>query len=159
MCLFLGSGTRKNGPVKHRQLRLPGCIRNGSGEWAGILVVNVAEIQALKRSKRDKPESLPVNEVRRACRGDTRSARRARRISHEVCLQRFDEGDARVFAASSAVYPTLIIGFRLQSDAETLDAFRVSRFIKPHSGNADARVVPPRNRPRKVLQVAVRPPA
>src|ERR1700681_2513877 len=142
--------------MKHRQLRLARGIRNGSGEWAGILVVNVAEIQALKRSKRDKPESLPVKEVRRACRGDARAARRARRISHDVALQRFDERDARVFAASAAVYATLIVGFRLHSDAETLDACRVSRFVKPHSGNADARVVPMRNQPGKEVQLAVR---
>jgi hypothetical protein len=68
-CLFLRCGSRKQRPVKHRQLGLPGGIRNRSGEWAGILVVNVAEIQAFKRSKRDKAEPLPVKEIRRACRG------------------------------------------------------------------------------------------
>src|ERR1700691_3176186 len=142
--------------MKHRQLQLSGWIRNGGGEWAGILVVYGAEIQALKRSKRDKPDPLPVKKVRRACCGDARAAWRARRISHEVALQRFDERDARVFAASAAVYPTLIVGFRLQSDAETLDAFWISRCIEPHSGNTDARVVPKRHQSWKEVQRTVR---
>ena len=154
--LFFGSGSGEQWPVKQRQLRLPGGIWNGGGEWAGILVVNGAEIQSLKRSKGNKPEPLPVKEVRRASGSDAGAARRASRICHEVALQWFDERDARVFAASAAVDPTLIVGFRLQSDAETLDAFRVSRCIEPHSGNTDARVVPKRNQSWKEVQLAVR---
>ena len=60
---LLRSSSRKEGPVKQGQLRLPGRIRNGCGERTGILVVHVAEIQPLKRSKRDKPEPLPAKQI------------------------------------------------------------------------------------------------
>jgi hypothetical protein len=67
--LFLGSGSGKQRPVKQRQLRLPGGIWNGGGEWAGIFVINVL---------RSKPQTEQKVEARAAssergpssCRGD-----------------------------------------------------------------------------------------
>ena len=50
----------------------------------------------------------------------------------------------------------LIIGFRLQRDAEPLGACRIASFIEPYSGNADTRVIPPRNQPREEVKFAVR---
>ena len=77
------------------------------------------------------------------------------RVSHHVALERFHERDTRILAATAAVGPPLIIGFRLQCDAETLDACRIAGFIEPHSCNADARVVPLRHQPRKQVELAI----
>jgi hypothetical protein len=62
-------------------------------------------------------------------------------------VQRFHEGDARIFAATTAIGPALIIGLRLQRDPEPLDAGRIASFIKSHSRNASARIIPSRDRP------------
>ena len=80
---------------------------------------------------------------------------RKRRIGHHVALERFDERDTRILAATAAVGPALIIGFRLQCDAETLDAYRIAGVIEPHSCNPDARVVPLRHQPRKQVELSI----
>jgi hypothetical protein len=71
-------------------------------------------------------------------------------------VQRFHEGDARIFAATTAIGPPLIVSFRFQRDAEPLDAIRFASFIEPYSRNADARVIPTRNQPREQVELTVR---
>jgi hypothetical protein len=81
---------------------------------------------------------------------------RKRRVSHYVTLKRFHKRDAGILAAATAVEVQLIIGFRLQCDAEPLNACRIAGFIEPYSGNADARVIPPRNQAREQVKFTVR---
>ncbi len=81
---------------------------------------------------------------------------RERRVSHHVALKRFDERDTRILAATAAVGPTLIIGFRLQCDAEPLDSTRIASFVEFYAGNADARIIAPRDEPWKQVKLAVR---
>ncbi len=60
------------------------------------------------------------------------------RVGHHVMLQWLDEGDARVFASATAVRNELVVGLRLEGDAEPLDSVGITRFVEEHSGNADA---------------------
>ena len=53
----------KKGPVEHTQFHVPGGIRNGDGEEAGIFVIHVADVDALIRTKGRKPQALPVEEI------------------------------------------------------------------------------------------------
>jgi hypothetical protein len=53
-------------------------------------------------------------------------------------LQWFHERDSRIFAATTAAGAQLIVGLRLQRDAEPLDSGRVTDFIELHSCKADA---------------------
>ena len=55
----------KKWPVEHGHFRVPGGIRNGDGEEAGIFVIHVAEFDALLRCKGGKPQALPVEEILR----------------------------------------------------------------------------------------------
>jgi hypothetical protein len=71
-------------------------------------------------------------------------------------LERFDKRYTRIFAAAAAVGSPLIIGFRLQCDAEPLDACRIASFIEPYSCNADARVIAPRDEPWKQVELTIR---
>ena len=62
---FLRTSAGEKRPVKHGQLRMPGWIRNGDGEEAGIFVIHVAEFDAVIRTKGREPQTLPVEEVLR----------------------------------------------------------------------------------------------
>jgi len=97
-------------PVRRR-------IRNGGRKQAGILVVDIAEIDALIRSKGDKPQPLPVEEVLRSCRGDARTMGRKCRVGHYITVQRFDERNTRILAATAAVSPLLVVSLWLQRNA------------------------------------------
>ena len=119
---FLGAGAGKKRTVEKSQLHLPGVIGNGDGEDAGVLVVHVDEINALKGFKGRQPDPLPVEQILRHRQGNSGSARRKRRVSHDVMLKRFDEGDAGILAAAATVRPPLIINFRLKRNAETFDS-------------------------------------
>ena len=50
----------------------------------------------------------------------------------------------------------LVISFRLERNAEPLDACRIAGFIEPYSCNADARIVAPRDEPRKQVERTIR---
>ena len=153
---FFGTSAREKRSMEHGHLHFPGVIRNGNREEAGILVVHVNEIDALKFSKGREPQSLPVKQILRYCQGDPWATGRKCRVSHYVALQRFDKRDAGILAAATAVEVPLIIGFRFQCDAEPLNACRIAGFIEPYSGNADARVIPPRNQAREQVKFTVR---
>jgi hypothetical protein len=56
---FLGAGAGKKRTVEKGQLHLPGVIGNGDGEDAGVLVVHVDEINALKGFKGSPARSAP----------------------------------------------------------------------------------------------------
>ena len=113
-----------------------------TGKEAGVFVIHVAEFDTVVRTKSREPQALPVEEVLRYGQGDPWASGRKCRVSHHVTLQRFHESDPRILAASAAIGPPLIIGFRLQCDAQPLDAYRIAGCIEPHAGNADARVIP-----------------
>jgi hypothetical protein len=70
-------------------------------------------------------------------------------------LQRFHKGDTRVFTTTAA-RPQLIIGFRLQCDAEAFDACRIAGFVKSHSCDADTRVISTRNQPWEQVELTIR---
>ena len=85
---------------------------------------------------------LPVKGVLGYCPGDARTSGRKCCVCHHVALQWLHEGDTRVFASSAAIGPPLIIGFRLQCDAEPVGAYGIASFIETYSRNADTRVIP-----------------
>ena len=78
------------------------------------------------------------------------------RVGHHVALERFHERDTRILAAAAAVGPPLIIGFRLQCDAEPLDATRIAGLIESNAGDADARIIASRHEPWKQIELAIR---
>ena len=104
----------------------------------------------------DKSKTLPVEQIFRYSQGDPRTVRRKRRVSHHVAPKRFDKRDTRVFAAAAAVRSPLVIGFRLQRNAEPLDSERVAGLIEPNPGDADARIVAPRDEPWKQVKLTIR---
>ena len=112
---FLGAGAGKKRTVKKGQLHFPGVIGNGDGEDAGVLVVHVDEINALKGFKGRQPDPLPMEQILRHRQGNSGTARRKRRVSHDVMLERLDKGNAGILAAAAAVRSPLVISFRLQA--------------------------------------------
>jgi hypothetical protein len=142
--------------VQKRQCRLPRWIRNSDWEEAGILIVNAVELNAVVRPEGSQPHALPVEQILRFGKGDPWASRRKCRVSHHVVPKRFDERDTRILAATAAVGPPLVIGFRLQYDAEPLDACRIAGSIKPNSCNADARVISPRDQSREEVECTIR---
>ena len=72
---FLGAGAGKKRTVEKGQLHFPGVIGNGDGEDAGVLVVHVDEINALKGFKGRQPDPLPVEQILRHRQGNSGSAR------------------------------------------------------------------------------------
>ena len=152
---FLRTSAGEKRPVEDGHFRMPGWIRNGDGEQAGVFVVHVVEFDALIRAEAREPEALPVEQILRYCQGDPRALGRKCRVSHQVALQRLHERDPGILAATAAIGPQLIIGFGLQRDAQPLDARRIAGCIEPHSCNADARVVPFRNQPREQVEFAI----
>ena len=135
---FLGAGAGKKRTVEKSQLHLPGVIRNGDGEDAGVLVVHMDEINALKGFKGCQPDPLPVEQILRHRQRNSGSARRKRRVSHYVMLERLDKGNAGILAAAAAVRSPLVISFRLKRDAEPLDSGRIAGFVELYAGDADA---------------------
>ncbi len=62
---FLGTGAEKKRSVKKGELHLSGVIGNGDGEDAGVLVVHIDEINALKGLEGRQPDPLPVKQILR----------------------------------------------------------------------------------------------
>ena len=62
---FLGTGARKEWSVQDGQLRVPGWIRNSNRKETGVLVIYVAALDAMVRTKGREPETLPVEQVLR----------------------------------------------------------------------------------------------
>jgi hypothetical protein len=127
---FLRTSSGKERPMKQRQLRMPGWIRNGHGKEARVFVIDLVEVDSVCGSKLREAQSFPVKEIFRSGQGDSRPSRRKRRITHDVALERFDEGDAGVLASAPAVGTQFIVDFRLQRDAESLHADWVSGFVE-----------------------------
>jgi hypothetical protein len=61
----------------------------------------------------------------------------------------FNKCDARILAAAAAVRSPLVIRFRLKRNAEPLDAGWITSLVELYTGNTDARIVAPRDEPRK----------
>ena len=97
-----------------------------------------------------------MKQILRYGQGDPWAFGRKRRVSHHVTLERFDKRDTRILAAAAAVGPQLVIGFRLQRDAEPLDAGRIAGLIELHSCDADARVISPRDQAREEVKLTIR---
>ena len=110
---FFWTSSGEKRPVKNGHFRLSGWIWNDDGEETGVFVIHVAKFDALVRSKSGKPQTLPVEEVRRQGQGDPWSLGRKCGVRHDVALERFYERDTRIFAAPAAIRPPFIIGFRL----------------------------------------------
>ena len=133
---FLGTGAWKKWPVEQGQLRLPGWIGNHGREDAGIFVVYVAEFDAVCRGKSSEPRTSPVEDIFRYREGDPQALGRPCRVSHQVALKRRHKRDARILAATAAVGPPFINGFRFEGDTEPLHPNRIAGFIEPRSCNA-----------------------
>jgi len=67
---LLRTSARKKWPVQDGQLRVPGWIRNGDGEEAGVFIVHVGEFDALIGAEIREPQALPVEEVLRSRQSD-----------------------------------------------------------------------------------------
>ena len=55
----------KKWPVEHGHFRVPGGIRNGNREKAGIFVIDTAQCDSVPLCIGGKPEALPVEEITR----------------------------------------------------------------------------------------------
>ncbi len=115
------------------------------------------EIDALIRSKDCETKSLPMKQVLRDGKGDARANGRKRRVSHHVALKRFDECNARILAASTAMRRPLVIGFRLERDAQPLDSAGIAGLVEFDAGNTDSGKIPLSHEPRKQVKMPVRP--
>ena len=153
---FLGTRAGEKRAMEHGHLHFSGVIGYGDGEEAGILVVHVDEINAVVRREGRKPQPLPVDQIVRYGQGNPRADGRKRRVSHHVALQRFHECDARIFAATAAVRQPLVVGLRLQCDAEPLDPYRIAGVIEANPRDADARIIASRDEPWKQIKIAIR---
>jgi hypothetical protein len=71
-------------------------------------------------------------------------------------LQGFHVGDTSILAAASAVWPPLVIRFRLQCDSEPLDSYRIAGFIEPNSCNSNAGVIGPGGQSREQVEFTIR---
>src|SRR5680860_1882009 len=95
-----------------------------------------------------------MEQILRYGQGDPRAVRRKRSVRHHVLPKRFDKRDTRILAAA-AVRAPLVLGFRLERNAEPFHAARVARLSKPNPGNADARIVAPRDEAWKQVQLTI----
>ena len=96
------------------------------------------EINALKGFKSRQPDPLPVEQILRHGQRNSGSARRKRRVSHDVMLERLDKGNTGILASAAAIRSPLVNSFRLKRDAETFDSGRVAGFVEFYAGDADA---------------------
>src|ERR1700722_19133613 len=62
---FLRTSTRKKWPVQDHQLRVSRWIRNSNRKETGVLVIHVAALDAMVRTKGREPETFPVEQVLR----------------------------------------------------------------------------------------------
>jgi hypothetical protein len=128
--------------MQEGHLHLSAVAGNRDGKEAGVLVVHMDEIDALIRSKGREPESLPMDQILRNGEGNPWTNGRERRVSHHVALKRFDEGDARILAATAAMRRPLVISFRLERDAQPLDSAWIASLVEFDAGNADPGKLP-----------------
>src|ERR1035437_196987 len=153
---FFGARAWKERAVKHGEFWLARWIGNDGGEKAGILVVHITEFDAFARRKSSKSQTLPMEKVFRHSQGNPGTVERPRRVCHQVPLKRFDKRDTRVFTASAAIRPQLIVGLRLKCDAQSFDTDRIADWIESHSGNAYARIIPASDEPREKIEFPIR---
>ena len=135
---FLGTGAGKKRTVKEGQLHFPCVIGNGDREDAGVLVVHMDKINALKGFKSRQSDPLPVKQILRHRQGNPGSTRRKRRVRHDVMPERLDKGNAGILAAPASVRFPLVISFRLKHNAETFDSRRIAGIVEFYACNADA---------------------
>jgi hypothetical protein len=60
-------------------------------------------------------------------------------------MEWFQECDARILAAAASIGEPLVISFGFERDAEPLNSARVAGLVELYPGNADARVIAPRD--------------
>ena len=128
-----------------------------TGKHARVFVIDIVEFDVLIGPKGGKPHSFPVEEIFRHRQCDSRTARRKCRVAHDVTLQRFYKGDARILTAASAPGPLFIISLRFECDAQPLDTYRIAVFIEAHARDANARVVAMGSQPREEVKLAIGP--
>jgi len=58
------------------------------------------------------------------------------RVGHYITVQRFDERNTRILAATAAVSPLLVVSLWLQRNAQALDARGITGLVELHAGNA-----------------------
>src|ERR1700733_12243804 len=113
------------------------------------------EIDSVIRSEGRESQPPPLQQILRNGQGDPGAERGKRSVGHHIALQRLDEDDARIFAAATAIRATFIISFRLERNAEPFNFMRIAIPVELHSGNADARIITPRNEPREKIKMTI----
>ena len=153
-CLLWASA-RKKRAVEHTEFQFPGGVRDCDREQARIFVIHVAQFNAVPMSVGCQAETLPVEEVLRQGQSDPWPLGRKCGVGHDVALERFYERHTGILTAAAAIGPPFIIGFRLQCNAEPLDASRIAGFVESHSRNPDARIISFRYHPRKQIEFPI----
>ena len=153
---FLGTRAGEKRAMEHGHLHFSGMIGYGDGEEAGILVVHVDEIDPVVRLEGREPQPLPVDQIVRYGESDPRADGRKGRVGHHVAMQRLHECDARIFAATAAVRQPLVVGLRLQCDAEPLDPTRIAGVIEANPRDADARIIASCDETGKKIKLTIR---
>ena len=103
-----------------------------------------------------EPEPFPLEQIRRLSKCDSWTSRRKCRVGHDVALKRLNIGHAWIFAATAAIRPAFVIGFRFERDANPLYADRIAGIIKSHTRDADAGVISFCHQPREEIERSIR---
>jgi len=69
-------------------------------------------------------------------------------------VDRFDKRDARILAAA-AVRSPFVVSLGFERDSKPLHSARIATFVKFYAGNADARIIAPRDKPRKQVKLSI----
>ncbi len=153
---FFGTRTGKKRTMQESHLHFSAVAGNRDRKEAGVLVVHMDEIDALIRSKGGETEAFPMHQILRNGEGNPRANRRECRIGHHVALKGGDERDAWILAASAAMRRPLVIGFRLERNAQPLDSAGIASMVKFDTGNTDSGKIPLSHEPRKQVKMPIR---
>jgi hypothetical protein len=142
--------------VQNGHCRLPGRIGYGNGEDAGVLVVHAIELYPVIGTKAGESQAPPLEQILRYGQSYAWTLGRKRRVRHHVEVERFDKRDAGILAATCTIRQPLVIRFRLQCNAQPLDAFWITSLIKTNSCDADTRIIALGDQPRKEVELTIR---
>jgi hypothetical protein len=155
---FLRTSSRKEGSVQNGQRRSSSWIRNGNREYAGVLVVDIIEVDAVIWAEPREPKATPVEQVVRYSERNSRTLARKRCVSHHIAIERLDKRYTRILTTTSAVGLSLVVGLWFQGNADSFDPHWVTSLIKPNSRYTDPRIIASRNQPREEVELTIRTP-
>ena len=111
--------------------------------------------EAVAREECRQSEPFPIEQIVGGRKGDARAVAPEGRVGHHVALKLFDKSDARVFA-SAAAWMQLVVCFRFECYANTLNANRIALVVELHTRDANARKIALPNEARKKVKLPVR---